>query len=154
MKDEKIIISKDMSVKLKASLKKLLENRSELNKNLEHARQSDVSEDTDSISAVTEELNKVNMKVQEIEETLEKATIMEKKKSCKDDIEIGSKVKVKVKGKMNEFTIVSDIEANPLEKKISDKSPLGKALMAGKKGEKLTINTDDGDIEYEIVEIC
>lgn len=154
MKDDKLIISKDMFSKLKIELKKLLRSKKELNENLEQARQSDVSEDTDSISAVTNELSKINMKVEDIENTLENATVMEKKKGCKTTVAIGSVVKVKVDGKVNEFTVVSDVEANPLEKKISDKSPLGKALMKGKKGKKVVVKTEDGDIEYEIVEVC
>lgn len=152
MKDNKLIISKDMFVKLKEELRKLLESRKELNKNLEHARQSDVSEDTDSIAAVTDEISKINMKVEDIEETLEHATVMEKKgkKTC---VDIGSVVKVKTNGKTQEFTVVSDVEANPLERKISDKSPLGKQLMNGKKGKKVVVKTEDGDVEYEIVEV-
>ena len=142
-----------MFSKLKEDLKKLLKSKKELNKNLEQARQSDVSEDTDSIAAVTNELSKINMKVDDIEDALENATVMDKK-GCKTSVGIGSVVKVKVGGKSNEFTIVSDIEANPLEKKISDKSPLGKALMKGKKGKKVSVKTEDGEIEYEIIEIC
>lgn len=153
MKKDKLIISKDMFTKLKEDLKKLLKSKKELNKNLEQARQSDVSEDTDSIAAVTNELSKINMKVENIEEALENATVMDKK-GCKTSVEIGSVVKVKVGGKSYEFTIVSDIEANPLEKKISDKSPLGKALMKGKKGKKVIVKTEDGEVEYEIIEIC
>lgn len=153
MKKDKLIISKDMFSKLKEDLKKLLKSKKELNKNLEQARQSDVSEDTDSIAAVTNELSKINMKVDDIEDALENATVMDKK-GCKTSVGIGSVVKVKVGGKSNEFTIVSDIEANPLEKKISDKSPLGKALMKGKKGKKVSVKTEDGEIEYEIIEIC
>lgn len=153
MKNDKLIISQDMFVKLKDELRKLLKSKKELNKNLEQARQSDVSEDTDSISAVTDELSKINMKVEEIEDTLEKATVMEKKR-CQTTVGIGSVVKVKVGGKINEFTVVSDVEANPLEKKISDKSPLGKALMKGKKGQKVVVKTEEGDVEYEIVEVC
>lgn len=154
MKNNKLIISSDMFTKLKEDLKKLLKSKKELNENLEQARQSDVSEDTDSITAVTDELSKVNIKVSNIKETLQKATIMKKKKGCEVNVVIGSTVKVKVGGKINEFTIVSDVEANPLERKISDNSPLGEALMNGKKGEKVVVNTEEGKIEYEIVEIC
>lgn len=154
MKNDKTIISKDMFEDLKKKLKELLKSKKELNKSLEQARQSDVSEDTDSIAAVTSELGKINMRVEDIEDTLENATIMKKKKGCETKIQIGSTVKVKVGGKIKEFTIVSDIEANPLEGKISNKSPLGKGLMKAKKGKKVTIPTDDGSIEYEVIEFC
>lgn len=154
MKNDKTIISKDMFEGLKKKLKELLKSKKELNKSLEQARQSDVSEDTDSIAAVTNELGKINMRVEDIEDTLENVTIMKKKKGCETKIGIGSTVKVKVGGKIKKFTIVSDIEANPLEGKISNKSPLGKGLMKAKKGKKVTIPTDDGSIEYEVIELC
>lgn len=154
MKNDKPIISTDMFAELKRRLKGLLKSKKELNKSLEQARQSDVSEDTDSIAAVTNELSKINMRVEDIEQTLENATVMEKKKECATKIGIGSVVKVKVGGKTKEFTVVSDIEANPLEGKISNKSPLGRGLVKAKKGGKVVVKTEDGDIEYEVIEVC
>jgi transcription elongation factor GreA len=70
----------------------------------------------------------------------------------KDVVGLGDKVKVQEKGhKQTEFfTIVGAAEANPKEGRISNESPLGKALMGHKVGEKVTVRAPDGNIEFTI----
>lgn len=71
----------------------------------------------------------------------------------KDSVSMGSHVLVKTKKQEKEFIIVSFNEADPLEGKISNESPLGQAFLGKKKGEKMLVNTPRGDIEYEILNI-
>ena len=68
-------------------------------------------------------------------------------------IGIGSKVTLTEEGKTREFFIVGDIEANPSENKISSNSPLGKALMNGKIGETVHLETPGGKKFYKIISI-
>lgn len=51
------------------------------------------------------------------------------------------------------MTVVGEFEAEPGENKISSVSPLGKALMGTKKGDRVTVSAPAGEIEYEVVEI-
>lgn len=51
------------------------------------------------------------------------------------------------------YTIVSDVEADPLENKISDISPVGKSLLGKKKGDKVDVNIGEKPVTYEIVKI-
>ena len=60
---------------------------------------------------------------------------------------MGTKVKIKILGKEHEYTVVGEVEADPLNGRISDISPIGKALMGKKVGDKYTLpNGNEGEI--------
>ena len=150
--NNKVIISKDKFNELKEKLKVLIKRKKELGKNLEQARLSDVSEDTDAINAVVNEMQHIEQEMLETENTISNSEIL-KKSSSKSKIQIGSEVKVKVNGKTVTYIIVSDVEADPLQNKISDSSPVGEALMKAKKGSKVKVEVGDKIVEYEILDI-
>lgn len=66
---------------------------------------------------------------------------------------MGSTVKVKVNNKEKEYKIVSFNEADPVEGKISNESPLGVAFLNKKKGEEVTVNTPKGEMKYKIIDV-
>lgn len=68
-------------------------------------------------------------------------------------VQMGSKVRIKFNGEEQLFNIVGSNEADPLGGKISNESPLGKALMGKKAGEKITVQTPGGEKEYTILEV-
>lgn len=68
-------------------------------------------------------------------------------------VQIGSKIKVKFNGDDQSFDIVGSNEADPLAGKISNESPIGKALMGKKAGDKVKVDTPSGEKEYKIVEV-
>jgi transcription elongation factor GreA len=68
-------------------------------------------------------------------------------------VQMGSKVVVKFNGDEQTFDIVGSNEADPLSWKISNESPIGKALMNKKAGDKVKIQTPSGEKEYKIVEV-
>lgn len=150
--DNKIIISRGKLEELKDKFKSLIKKRKELSKNLEQARLSDVSEDTDAINAVVGELQHVEREMAETGQTIENSEVL-KKTSSKNKVQIGSEVKVRVNGKTVTYIIVSDVEADPLKNKISDNSPVGKALMKAKKGSKVKVQVGKNTVEYEILDI-
>ncbi len=152
-KNNDVIISQDKYLELKEKLLKLKKTKKELVKNLEQARLSDVSEDTDAINAVTSEIQNIDQEISETKEMISNAKII-KKTSCKNKIQIGSEVKVKVNGKIVTYTIVSDVEADPLKNKISNNSPVGKALIKAKKGDKLEIAVGENKVLYEVLDVC
>jgi len=86
-----------------------------------------------------------------LEKQIREATIIEESKSNK--IQISSNVKVQsVKG-VQQFTIVSSNESNPLEGKISDESPLGKILINHCAGDKVELELPDQKVNYKILEV-
>lgn len=149
----RITITEEKFKSLKEALKNLIAKKKDLGEHLEQARLNDVSEDTDSINAVVTELQKVEQRISEANDTLANAKVLKKSK-CKSKIEMGSEVTVKVGKKSTKYTIVSDVEADPLENKISDTSPVGKALLGKKKGEKVNITVGENVVVYEITDIC
>ena len=91
-------------------------------------------------------------RISEINQMLKTLTIVSNGGS-KNIVGMGSKVIVKSESGKKEYTIVSFNEADPINGKISNESPLGRAFVDRKKGEKVTVRTPRGDIEYEIIEV-
>ena len=88
----------------------------------------------------------------ELENLIRNAKII-KPIAIKEIVTIGSKVRVENKDEKKEFQILSSVEADPLKGKISIESPLGKALLGRRKGEKIQVKTPEGKIEYKILKI-
>ena len=152
-KNNDIIISQDMYLELKEKPLKLKKTKKEFVKNLEQARLSDVSEDTDAINAVTSEIQNIDEEISETKEMISNAKII-KKTSCKSKIQIGSEVKARANGKVVTYTIVSNVEADPLKNKISDNSPVGRAFIKARKGDIVEIEVGEKKIKYEILDVC
>ncbi|MDB5187450.1 MAG: greA [Candidatus Saccharibacteria bacterium] len=110
----------------------------------------DLSENAEYDSA-REEQGLVESRVAEIEDILLNAEIIKAAKSSK--VILGSKVELKLDKKTTTYSVVGPVEANPLEGKISNESPLGEALMGKKVGDSATITTQKGEVTYEIVKI-
>ena len=68
-------------------------------------------------------------------------------------VQMGSKARLKFNGEEQLFDIVGSNEADPLGGKISNESPLGKALMGKKAGDKIMVQTPGGEKEYKILEV-
>jgi transcription elongation factor GreA len=90
-----------------------------------------------------------------LEERLRNARVIEKKEISKDVVSIGSKVKLRdVDAKRTvEYHIVGSAEANPAENKLSNESPVGKAIIGHKKGETVEVVAPRGSMKYKILEI-
>ena len=134
-------------------MKELKEVKSpKLRKRIDEARQmGDLAENAEYHSA-REELAWVQSHVSQINVILDNAEIISDT-GAKGVINIGSSIVVKVNGKEKEFTIVGAQEANPLEDKISNESPLGSAFLGKTKGDKIEIEVPAGVQEYKIVKI-
>jgi len=94
-------------------------------------------------------------KITELETKLENAEVLEDTKRANDVVSIGSKVKFKnlQYDEINEYTIVSEMEANILEKKISSETPMGSALLDAKKGETVEVHAPMGTFKIKVLEI-
>jgi len=90
-------------------------------------------------------------RILELEKIISEAKIVEKKQTNK--VEVGSTVFLVSKGEEEKFQIVGTEEANPLKGKVSAQSPLGKAILGKKAGEKVKIDTPEGKKEYTIKKI-
>lgn len=143
-------ITAEGKAELEAELLELKGRRSQIAEKIANARDyGDLSENAEYDSA-REEQGLVESRVSEIEDILLNAEIIKPTKSS--TIRIGSTV-VLENGKEVTYRIVGPVEADPLEGKISNESPIGAALMGKKVGEKVTIKTPKAETTYEIKEV-
>ena len=135
---------------LETELTELKSRRGEIADKIAEARDyGDLSENAEYDSA-REEQGLVETRIAEIEDILMNAEIIKTRKTNK--VHVGSTVELK-NGKTVKYTVVGPVEADPLNGKISDESPLGLALMGKTVGDKATITTPKGDTTYTIVSL-
>ena len=94
-------------------------------------------------------------KIAQLEERLLSARVITKKEISKDTVSVGSKVRIRdVAAKQTfEYHIVGSAEANPAENKLSNESPVGKAIMGHKKGDVVEVAAPRGSMKFKILEI-
>lgn len=112
----------------------------------------DLSENAEYVAA-REELSFIDGRIDELEELLRQAVIIDGVKSSSKIVKLGSTVTLNIKGKKEVFTVVGEWEADPKEKKISHESPLGKALIGKKVGDKVEVEAPAGKISYSITSV-
>jgi len=136
---------------LEAELEELKGRRGSIAEKIAEARDfGDLSENAEYDSA-REEQGLVESRIAEIEDILLNADIIKAGKSSK--VTLGSKVELRTGKKTVTYAVVGPVEADPLEGRISNESPIGEALMDKKVGDTVTINTPKGEITYEIISI-
>jgi transcription elongation factor GreA len=81
--------------------------------------------------------------------------VIDRSEIPKDVVSIGTKVKLRdmESKKSVEYVIVGSAEANPAESKLSNESPVGKAIIGHKKGETVEVSTPRGSLKFKIMEI-
>src|SRR3989339_9544 len=111
----------------------------------------DLSENSE-YTAAKEELAFVEGRVREIEEILNNAQVIENN-HVGNLVQVGSSVTVQTDGKSELFQIVGEFEADPMNKKLSQNSPIGQALINKKMGDLIEVTIPAGKVQYKIVEI-
>lgn len=139
--------------KLKQELEHLkAAKRKEIAERLENAKSlGDLSENAEYQEA-KEEQALLEAHIAEHEESIRNAVVIRKKQTT-DKVEIGSTLLAVSEHGRETFMIIGSGEANPLKGKISNESPLGKAFLGKRVGDKVEVKTPGGVTVYEIVEI-
>lgn len=150
-------LTKEGLAELKAEFEQLSKvRRPEIVKRVSDARNmGDLAENAE-YTAAREELSFIDGRIDELEELLRQVVIIEDNKAVTSQgriIQLGSKVTVKVKGREEVYMVVGEWEADPTEKKISNESPLGKALLGKGVGEQVEVEAPAGKIHYTITSI-
>jgi transcription elongation factor GreA len=137
---------------LEQELGELKARRSDIADKIADARDyGDLSENAE-YDAAREEQAQVEGRIADIEDILKNATII-KPKNGSSKVQVGSTVELESGGKKVVYTIVGPVEADPLEGKISNESPIGQALIGKKEGEEVKIDTPKGSTTYKLVYI-
>lgn len=140
---------------LENELNELKARRSEIAQKIADARDyGDLSENAE-YSAARDEQGQVESRIAEIEEILLNANLIKGSTGKAGKVGLGVKVDLEADNKKKvSYTIVGSVEADPLEGRISDESPIGQALMGKKVGESVSIKTPSGAASYTIVAIA
>jgi transcription elongation factor GreA len=143
-----VILTPDGLTKLKSELAYLsTEKRREVAARIKEAREfGDISENAEYDDAKNEQAM-LESKIAQLEEKLRAATVIDSKDLGTDVVSVGSTVHVKDQrsnGKSETYTIVGSAEANPAEHKLSNESPVGKALIGRKRNEVVTVLLPNG----------
>ena len=142
-----VILTPEGLEKLKAELEELTTTkRREVAERIKDAREyGDISENSEYDDAKNEQAM-LESRIAALEEKLRSATVVDASELTNDVVQVGSQVKVKdgESGKSETYTIVGSAEANPAEKKLSNESPVGRALIGHKAKEKVKVQLPNG----------
>lgn len=146
-------LSKDGADKLRAELEELVNvRRTEVAQRIHDAKEhGDLTENAEYEDAKNEQAF-VEGRIQTLETLIKNATIIDEHHST-DHVQVGSTVVVESGDGAESFTIVGSAEAKPAEGRISNESPVGRALLGRKRGDKVTVRVPAGDFVYKVVEI-
>ena len=129
--------------------------RREVAQKIKEAReQGDLSENAE-YDAAKDEQRDIEARIEELEKILKNVEVVDEDEVDLDKINIGCKVKIldlEYKEEL-EYKIVGSTEANSLKGKISNESPVGKALMGAKVNDVITVETPAGTFQYQVLEI-
>ena len=129
--------------------------RREIAQKIKEAReQGDLSENAE-YDAAKDEQRDIELRIEELEKLLKNAEVVVEDEIELDKISVGCEVKVydvEFEEEMT-FKIVGSTEANSLENRISNESPVGRALIGKRVGETVVVETQAGDIEYKVLDI-
>ena len=153
MNNKPTYLSRDGLQKLRAELDEMVSvKRPEVANRIHDAKEhGDLSENAE-YEDVKNEQAFVEGRIQTLEALIKNATLIDEHHST-DHVQIGSTVGVESDDGKEKFTIVGSTEARPNEGRISNESPVGRALLGKKKGEKVVVKVPAGDFTYKIVSI-
>ena len=151
--DKKFILTRQGLTSLKSEYDELTKvKRSQIIKRIQIAREfGDLSENSE-YDAAKEEQSLLETRITQLEDVLKRAQIIEPVKKA-DFVVIGSTVVVEMNDEVHKFSIVGSMEADPTESKISNESPVGKALLGLQVGETIEVSVGPVKSKIKLLEI-
>ncbi|HWT95809.1 MAG TPA: transcription elongation factor GreA [Solirubrobacteraceae bacterium] len=149
-----VILTPEGLEKLKAELEELTTvKRREVAERIKDAREyGDISENSEYDDAKNEQAM-LETRILSLEEKLRSATVVDASDISTDVVGVGTAVQIKDEaGKSVTYTIVGSTEANPAEKKLSNESPVGRALMGHAKGDTVQVQLPNGNARKLTIE--
>lgn len=155
MSEDKILLTSEGLQKLKAELDHLINvRRPEVLERLQRAKELGDTADNAEYEEAQNEQGFVESRIVELERMLKDAEIMTPEKSRATHVRFGSKVTVQYEdGQQKKFTIVGSPESNPSDGRISNESPVGKALLGKHAGDEVEVLVPKGAIKLKVVSV-
>lgn len=154
--DKKNLLTYEGLQKLENELQDLkVVRRKEVSQKIKEAReQGDLSENAE-YDAAKDEQRDIEARIDEIEKILKNAEVVVEEEVDLDKISVGCRVRILDMefDEELEYKIVGSTEASSLKGKISNESPVGKALLGAKVDEVVTVETQAGNLQYKVLEI-
>ena len=148
-----IQLTKEGYEKIQAEYKELIETKKPYAVDrLGKARSMGDLKENSEYGAAKDELAFIEGRIREIEQILETVEVINKANN-NSIVELGNSVTVEIQGKTEQYQIVGEFEADPMNKKISSTSPIGLALIGKKVGNIVEVNIPAGKVQYKIIEI-
>ncbi|MBQ2679476.1 MAG: transcription elongation factor GreA [Firmicutes bacterium] len=156
MSDKKTVLTYEGLRKIEEELEYLkVVKRKEIAERIKEARgQGDLSENAE-YDAAREEQAKMETEILVLEKMLRNAEVIDDNEVSSDVITVGSTVKLFDEDfeEEVEYTIVGSAEADPVEGRISNESPVGRGLLGHKSGDTVVINAPQGEVIFKVLEI-
>lgn len=155
IENNKVYITQEGLDKIKQELDYLINvERKKIAKRIQEAKElGDLSENAE-YSSAKEDQAFLEMKIAELENTIKLAEVIDTSNHSKEVVEVGSKVKFKDEnGNIKEYVIVGSREADPMQGRISNESPIGRAFLGKKKGDLVEFNAPKGVVKFKILDI-
>ena len=154
MTEKKVVLTYDGLKNMEAELENLKTvRRKDVAEKIKEARgQGDLSENAE-YDAAKEEQAEIEARIVQLEKMLRNAEVIDEEEGAKDTISLGTTVTVldvEFDEEM-EYTIVGSAEADPMNGRISNESPVGMALLGNKKDDIIMIETPDGEVEFKVL---
>lgn len=146
-------ITKSGKKELEAELQQLISERKAVSEEVAVARDFGDLRENSEYDAARKKQASAESRILEIENILQNAVIIEAKKANTVHLGVSISLKNTTNDKVVNYTIVGPVEANPLEGKISNESPIGQQLMGKKLGDIVEITTPKNVTQYEITDI-
>ena len=156
MEEKKNILTYEGLKKYEDELHELkVVKRKEVAQKIKEAReQGDLSENAE-YDAAKDEQRDIETRIEELEKILKNVEVVAEEDVTSDRINIGCTVRIQdvEEGFEEEYSIVGSTEANSLENKISNESPVGKSLIGAAVGDEVAVMTPAGEFKYKVPEI-
>ena len=155
-KDQELVTPEGLE-KLQRELSYLTEvRRKEVADRIRQARDfGDITENSEYDDAKTEQ-GLLERRITEIQRRIRNAKVVDPSEAAADAVDLGTRVTLRAAGKKGEertFQIVGANESDPTNGKLSHASPVGRAVLKRRVGDKVTVSTPRGSTEYEIVNV-
>jgi transcription elongation factor GreA len=153
---KEVLLTPEGLEKLKEEIAYLTtEKRREVAERIKHAREfGDITENSEYDDAKNEQAM-LEQRIAQLEERLKRARLIEANETPKGVVAVGTRVRLKDidANETIEYVIVGSAEANPAERKLSNESPVGKAILEKKKGETVEVAAPRGKLKYKIMDV-
>jgi transcription elongation factor GreA len=153
---KEVLLTPEGLQKLKEEIEYLTtDKRREVAERIKHAREfGDISENSEYDDAKNEQAM-LEQRIAQLGERLKRARIIEAEDVPAGIVAVGARVRLKDidANETIEYVIVGSAEANPAERKLSNESPVGRAIIGRKKGETVEVAAPRGSLKYKIIDV-